>query len=184
MLWELLAGEEQEVNSSQALLNTNTHSLTHTQNIDKHIHAYTCVYTYTGAYIYIMHTYIRTHTHTTTHQSKVLDPNVSVSWWVLVSATRLCGGKNPRCAALANTPDPSCAVSFPALSPWPPDAEEGTEGGGVDLCDLEAGSQSHAHHRTALTRGQLLSSMQKTLSSLMWPAGWDGSLPQEFCSPS
>lgn len=118
-----------------------------------HIHAYTCVYTYTGAYIYIMHTYIHTHTHTTTHQSKVLDPNVSVSWWVLVSATRLCGGKNPRCAALANTPDPSCAVSFPALSPWPPDAEEGTEGGEVDLCDLEAGSQSHAHHRTALTRG-------------------------------
>lgn len=153
-----------------------------------HIHVCT---TYTGAYIYIMHTYIHTHTHTTTHQSKVLDPNVSVSWWVLVSATRLCGGKNPRCAALANTPDPSCAVSFPALSPWPPRCWGGNwRGRSWPLWPWSRFSvpcaSSHCSNTRTITvfHAGALSSMQKTLSSLMWPAELDGSLPQEFCSPS
>lgn len=49
MLWGLLAGEEQEVNSSQAL---STQSLTHTQNIHIHIHTCACIHTYTHMHVY------------------------------------------------------------------------------------------------------------------------------------
>ena len=75
MLWGLLAGEEQKVNSSQALLNTVTH--THTKHtyahihmcMHTHIHAYTCVYMYIVAYI-CMYACIVSHTYTHNHTLK------------------------------------------------------------------------------------------------------------------
>lgn len=126
MLWGLLAGEEQEVYSSQSLFNTNTHAHAHKTYIYTYTHAYTCACIHTCMHIHIyrsvhihvcIHTFTRTCT--TTHWSKVLDTNVSASWWVLVSATRLHGVKNPCCPALADTPDPSCSVCFPASSQRP-----------------------------------------------------------------
>ena len=108
--------------STQILMHMHTkHTYTHT-----HLCIHMCMHTHMHAYTHIqkcpytcMHTYIHTHTCTTTHWSKVLDTNVSASWWVLVSATCLHGVKNPCCPALANTPDPSCSVCFPASSQRP-----------------------------------------------------------------
>ena len=77
MLWGLLAGEEQEVYSSQALFNTNTHAYAHKTYIHTytlmhtHVHAYThvCIYTYTEVSIY-MYAYIHSHTYMHNHTLK------------------------------------------------------------------------------------------------------------------
>lgn len=84
--------------------------------------------------------------------------------------------KNPRCAALANTQIHRVQSLFLHYHHGPQMLRRELKGRSWPLWPW-SWFQSHAHHRTALTRGQLLSSMQKTLSSmqktlssLMWPA--------------